>query len=795
MLNRRVAGLVFVGLVASWPGEVAAWPEAPLCALREPEVETGAAPQSFLDPQPLATFTEPIPWTAPLTFADARRAYRQAEYLSDAHRPADALLQLRLVAQALPSLSDRIALREGDLLMQLGQPEPACRAYETARNSPHRSVAAMARVGIVRCELERDTPTAERHLQELLQRYPRLDELVDLRLSQARHRERRNNLWGAAALYKTIDAQHPGSHEARVARNALARLAASGMTIRPLSAVEQVDRAERLVRSGPVAMARATVDEMLDDQRLPAVQRARAFLLAAKMARIEGRWDDASNAVSEARRLGAGAAESARLLPPPAPARDLALREQAVRLARVKLRSIQRRRPLMRLPHMRLRAMLRIAVDHELRDEANEIMQVVSKRSSFTAAARFDAALEAIGLVDDQLIADTLESVINVPRYRLSGRYHYARALERSGRVAEARPQYQKIIAIDQTSTRYYAMWSEQRLAALANGSQHDCQAGACLQAGLLREPLTQLDADAERVDRVARREIVQLLRPLADKYAEPFPWLQRALDLARLGDLRAAADEINECYLAYRDALGSLRFRSGLESVFTGRAPARRGGDMKIRWARRRLAQQDRTTLAQVAERLGDPGTALRLGTWAPNERPRAYPEAVQRAAAEHGIDPNLLYAVMRVESIYNPRIISHVGAVGLMQIMPRTGRLIADRLGVEDFEVTDLLQPTTNLRFAAWYLRSLIERFDGRLPLAIASYNGGPHNVRLWLRSRPLDMPLDAFLEHIPFSQTHRYVRRVLTHYAAYRAQRGLPMPPLDVSLPDAGPDRMAF
>jgi len=148
-----------------------------------------------------------------------------------------------------------------------------------------------------------------------------------------------------------------------------------------------------------------------------------------------------------------------------------------------------------------------------------------------------------------------------------------------------------------------------------------------------------------------------------------------------------------------------------------------------------------------------------------------------------------------MRVESVYHRQIVSHAGAVGLMQIMPRTGRLISRELGVEDFDTIDLLNPRTNLEFAAWYLSSLIKRFDGRLPLAIASYNGGPHNVRVWMSGYPQTMPLDAFLERIPFEETHRYVRRVLTNYAAYRAQQNLPMTRLSVELPEHKADTIAF
>ena len=79
--------------------------------------------------------------------------------------------------------------------------------------------------------------------------------------------------------------------------------------------------------------------------------------------------------------------------------------------------------------------------------------------------------------------------------------------------------------------------------------------------------------------------------------------------------------------------------------------------------------------------------------------------------------------------------------------------------------------------------------------MPLAIASYNGGPHNVRLWMEAHGGRLPLDAFLERIPFEQTHRYVRRVLVHYAAYRQDAGLEMIPLPMTLPGSRVDPVAF
>jgi soluble lytic murein transglycosylase len=291
------------------------------------------------------------------------------------------------------------------------------------------------------------------------------------------------------------------------------------------------------------------------------------------------------------------------------------------------------------------------------------------------------------------------------------------------------------------------------------------------------------------------RQTVTHRLAPLIAQHGSAYPWLARAADLVQLDLYEDAADEVGEAYLAYRDARGDLRLRAGVDAVLTGSAPARHMAVGPLRRDRLALGPIARDELASIAELLGDPGVALRLREERRELRPRAYESDVEAAALKYGVDPNLLFAVMRVESTYHRQIVSYAGAVGLMQIMPRTGRLISRELGVEDFDTIDLLNPRTNLEFAAWYLGSLIKRFDGRLPLAIAAYNGGPHNVRVWMSGYPQTMPLDAFLERIPFDQTHRYVRRVLTHYAAYRAQQNLPMMKLSVELPKIERDTVAF
>ena len=267
-------------------------------------------------------------------------------------------------------------------------------------------------------------------------------------------------------------------------------------------------------------------------------------------------------------------------------------------------------------------------------------------------------------------------------------------------------------------------------------------------------------------------------------------------MDLLRVDERAAATEELFEAYLQWRHAQGRPIARAGLECVARGDSRINPVIASDVRQARLELSASERATISGVATALGDIGTAAGFaGPELIATLPRAYEWLVVPAANRYGLDPNLLLAVMRVESAYQKHIVSYAGAVGLMQIMPRTGTLIAHALGHDDFTPADLLDPRVNLEFAAWYLASLLQRFDGHLPLAIAAYNGGPHNVRRWMQESAGGTPLDVLLERIPFTQTHRYVRKVLVHYRAYRRQHDLPMPQLSVVLPDPRVDPLAF
>ncbi|MDW7675504.1 MAG: lytic transglycosylase domain-containing protein [Bacillota bacterium] len=147
----------------------------------------------------------------------------------------------------------------------------------------------------------------------------------------------------------------------------------------------------------------------------------------------------------------------------------------------------------------------------------------------------------------------------------------------------------------------------------------------------------------------------------------------------------------------------------------------------------------------------------------------PFEYREIVLQASEEFEIDPFLILAVMRAESKFNPEAVSSKGARGLMQIMPDTGRWIAQQQGIDDFDTIQLFEAETNIRFGAWYLRFLSNEFNQRLTVVLASYNAGPGKVKDWL-SDDLWNGTITNVEDIPFPETRNYVQRVSKNLQLY-------------------------
>ncbi|MFH0821815.1 MAG: lytic transglycosylase domain-containing protein, partial [Pseudomonadota bacterium] len=147
----------------------------------------------------------------------------------------------------------------------------------------------------------------------------------------------------------------------------------------------------------------------------------------------------------------------------------------------------------------------------------------------------------------------------------------------------------------------------------------------------------------------------------------------------------------------------------------------------------------------------------------------PRVHQAVTMQAARKHSVDPNLVWAVIRQESLYDPSVVSPAGALGLMQVTPEATGTLKKKGNVPASVVADLLEPKKNLGHGVKILGGNIQVFKGRLVPAIASYNADIQKVHQWVKknSRMAD---DEFIDNIPYHETRLYVKKVLAGYKAY-------------------------
>ncbi len=147
----------------------------------------------------------------------------------------------------------------------------------------------------------------------------------------------------------------------------------------------------------------------------------------------------------------------------------------------------------------------------------------------------------------------------------------------------------------------------------------------------------------------------------------------------------------------------------------------------------------------------------------------PRPFAGEVNAAAEEHGVDPHLLLALMRQESRFDPAARSAAGAIGLFQIMPYTAAEVGPRLGIGTPGEAELLTPAINSAIGAGLVADLLRRFEGYIVPAVAAYNAGEERVATWWGAGRA-LPDDLFVDSIPYAETRRFVREVLSNYFAY-------------------------
>jgi len=148
----------------------------------------------------------------------------------------------------------------------------------------------------------------------------------------------------------------------------------------------------------------------------------------------------------------------------------------------------------------------------------------------------------------------------------------------------------------------------------------------------------------------------------------------------------------------------------------------------------------------------------------------PMPFRESVVRRSREIDLDPAYVYGLIRQESRFVMNARSHVGASGLMQVMPATARWTARKLGLGNFTPDQLGDRETNIAIGTGYLKFVLDDFDGSMPLAAAAYNAGPSRSRNWRNGPVIDAA--AWAENIPFGETRDYVKKVLANTTLYAA-----------------------
>ena len=236
-----------------------------------------------------------------------------------------------------------------------------------------------------------------------------------------------------------------------------------------------------------------------------------------------------------------------------------------------------------------------------------------------------------------------------------------------------------------------------------------------------------------------------------AGPVAIPRRWLQRelrTLDLLVAAGLDAGVD-------VHIDALIERTAGSVPESLDLADALIERG--FAIEGIR----------LGQNLQRSGAPQTLRLLRV----QYPFPYRELVTREANEREIDPILLAALIRQESAFTPAIHSPAGAIGLMQVMPATGRELARRQGIRGFTAASLETAEINLHLGTRFLVDMEQRYaDGQLPLVLSAYNAGPTRARRWRQLPEFEDPL-RFTERIPFDETRGYVKNITRNIGLYQ------------------------
>lgn len=162
----------------------------------------------------------------------------------------------------------------------------------------------------------------------------------------------------------------------------------------------------------------------------------------------------------------------------------------------------------------------------------------------------------------------------------------------------------------------------------------------------------------------------------------------------------------------------------------------------------------------------------AIALGTVIKEKKlryPLYYQALIEQYSKKYNLDPYLVFSILWQESRFGKGDVSSASAIGLMQIIPPTGKWIAKRMNQRDYRTEKLFEPEVNIAFGCYYFRQLLNTFDSNTVLSLCAYNAGPERTASWLKE---ENDLDEFVENIPFSETYHYVKKVISAYQEYQS-----------------------
>lgn len=649
-------------------------------------------------------------------YGDAKRALSRG-------RADEALKALKKSSGTL--LSDREALLKGDALLALGQRQAAEEAYKNAHDN--------AVIDAVRLRAARGLANVYAQQQNREEQLKSLEELLEVRNIQRRSQimmERAELLSKMGRTKEALDAaqrvvsDYPTARVAESARALLERLGKKG-GVEAGSGRLELARIQNLIRNGETSKAKVALDEL--EKKSPE--------MAASIGLTR-----ADLAAKDRDRPGEIAALKAVLALDPD---KETTRESLDRLGRTYMAIDQNEDAIAtfdllkeKFPHAKktveaqfLAAWLPYnsgqylaAADRFLKFAAE--YKKWKRRPEALWFAGWSACLAREDALARRAFAQILEEH---PQSDMALFAHYwtGRIRERGGQPEEARASYRNVLRIAPLS--YQASWAEARLEKL--GERVAMEAPKEERPATLEQTLTMLGA---RRPKGVDRGIALVRAKVEDEAVE---------------ELDAASDALAEV----KDTRGRVMIAEMLAALGAHHQAFRMASRLTAGGA-------DLVTGEPYAWR------AWRMAF------PKAFEDEVRRAADAHGIDPLLVLSIMRSESLFQPGAKSLVGARGLMQLMPATAKRIGQIADGGKPHASRFLEPESNIWLGAWYLKQLLDRYDGQIALAAGAYNAGPGAMDRWVENGR-NMELDAFIEMVNYRETRQYIRRVLETYQIYR------------------------